>query len=692
MRYFRLVVFLFVAVMPTMPAASYAAFQDFKPSTTGPVDISAKTLEYDKGENTYRATGEVVVREGTRHLTADAVRYNQDTDDVFAEGNVVYQDGEDVIRCEKMHVNLATKTGSIERGTIYVKEGNFTIAGEQIAKVDEQRYKISKAEFTTCDMPCPDWKFTASDVDLTVGGYARAKGARFHILDQALFYFPYGIFPVKTERESGLLVPEFVSSSRDGFKVKEAYFWAIDKDKDATLSLQYIQRRGLLINPEVRYALKDDLKGAWNYSVIYDKEYGGTRSTVKGEHQQTFFKDTRFKTQVDYVSDYQYLEDFGETSDRRSENLVKSTAYLEQPLRRSLLTVEGAYFKTLESKSNDAIFQYYPHATFFSEYIPLFGTRLYTDVYADFTNFYREEGDTYSRLSIEPRLRLPMSWKGLNFLFSGSVYEKAYLVNYDGEREGTETLNRETVKLEGDANIQLTRNYDIGFLDLGTVRSLVKPQIKYTFVSNTSYRDIPEIDPYDRIERANAITYSLNHYLHALSPAGAVELSTLEISQTYGLSGDLVYSDAYRGYGDRFSDVSAKLRLNLPKNFAFYNETALNVHGKGLSTIRNVLSHSVPSLYSISVDHTYTKDYTSQVDFYLGAKYKYLTGRYEIRYSFRDKDWIDTVYQLIYQPKCWAVILTLTQAKRPRDTSITVSFDLTGITSRINSPDRFLRR
>ncbi len=692
MRYFRLLSFLLFAVISVIPAGVYAAFQDFKPSTTGPVDISAETLEYDKGENTYIANGEVEVREGTRHLTADTVRYNQETDDVFAEGNVVYRDGEDVIRCEKMHVNLVTKTGAIEKGTIYVKEGNFTIAGEQIAKVDDQRYKISKAEFTTCDIPCPDWKFTAKDVDLTVGGYAKAKGARFHILDQPLFYFPYGIFPVKTERESGLLVPEFVSSSRDGFKVKEAYFWAIDKDKDATLSLQYIERRGLLINPELRYALKDDLKGAWNYSFIYDKEYGGTRWTVKGEHQQTLFKDTRFKAKVDHVSDYQYLEDFGETSDERSENLLKSTAYVEQPFSRSLLTVAGAHFKTLETRSNDAIFQYYPHATFFTEYIPLFGKRLYTDVFSDFSNFYREEGDTYGRLSIEPRLRLPMSWNGLNFLFTGSLYEKAYLVDYDAEREDTETKNRETAKFEGDANIQLTRNYDIGFLNLGAVRSLIKPQLKYTFISNTSYRDIPEIDPYDRVGRANSITYSLNHYLHALSPAGSAELSTLEISQTYGLSEDLEYSDAYVGYGNRFSDVSAKFRLNLPRHFSFYNETALNVHGGGLSTIRNVLVHSIPNLYSMSVDHTYTKDYTSQVDFYFGAKYKYVTGRYEIRYSFRDKDWIDTVYQLIYQPKCWAVILTLSQTKRPRDTSITVSFDLTGITSRIDSPDRFLRR
>ena len=153
-------------------------------------------MEYDKSQNVYTAKGDVDLREGTRRLTADEVIYSIETADVSATGNVVFQDGEDVIRCERLSVNLETKTGTIEKGTIYIKQSNFTIIGEQIDKVGDQQYKIKEGQLTTCDMPQPDWKFSARDIDITVEGYAKTKGTRFHILDQTVIYFPYGLFPV----------------------------------------------------------------------------------------------------------------------------------------------------------------------------------------------------------------------------------------------------------------------------------------------------------------------------------------------------------------------------------------------------------------------------------------------------------------------------------------------------------------
>ena len=48
-------------------------------------------------------------------------------------------------------------------------------------------------------------------------------------------------------------------------KIKDAYFWAIDKDKDATIGLEYIEKRGFKPDMEFRYALKEDLKGTLGF-------------------------------------------------------------------------------------------------------------------------------------------------------------------------------------------------------------------------------------------------------------------------------------------------------------------------------------------------------------------------------------------------------------------------------------------
>lgn len=692
MKYFRttaLILITFALFVPDMASGKAPVFKPPQPSMTAEsVDISARTLEYDKAQNLYKAIGDVDLQEGTRRLTADEVMYNLDTADVFAAGNVMFQDGEDVIRCEKLQVNLATKTGTIEKGTIYIKQGNFTIIGEQIDKVGDQQYKIKQGQLTTCDMPKPDWKFSARDIDITIEGYAKTKDTRFHILDQTVLYFPYGIFPVLAQRQSGFLMPEFRFSSKDGIKIKDAYYWVIDKDKDATIGLEYIERRGFKPDVDFRYALKEDIKGKWDFSIIDDKEYNHWRYQIKGKHEQTFFKDLSLKTNIDYVSDYQYLVDFGQSVQEKSEPLLKSTVYVEKPFNNSLLTVEGAYSRNLITNQNDTTFQYYPHMTFFTNYFPVFGKKMYADISTDFVNVYRERGDTYSRLSIEPRLRFPVSWKGLNFLLSGSLSEKIYYVN-QAVTDDAETNNIETVKIEGTANVQFMRNYNVDFLNIGVVQSLVRPQVNYTFISNNSYKDIPLIDPYDRLGKVNTITYSLGHYLNTFTPqTGGKELSLLELSQTYGLSGRLPLSDVYKGSGDRFSDITARLSLFLQKNVSYYSESAFNVHGQGLTTTRNVLRFIVPELYYTSITQSYTKDLANQVYLDLGGKYSYVTGRYRIIYSFKDRDWIDTEYQLVYQPKCWAVILTLKQSKRPNDTSFSIGFDLTGLTGRMSDIDR----
>lgn len=692
MIFFKDILISFIILWLFMPCVASGKTPVFKPPKTSmtadSVDISANSLEYDKANNAYTAKGAVDLKEGTRRLKADEVIYDMNSSDVTALGSVTFQDGEDFIKCERLQLNLETKTGSIEKGTIYIKQNNFTVTGDQIEKVGDQQYKIKKGQFTTCDMPQPDWKFSASDVDITIDGYAKTKGTRFHILDKAVLYLPYGLFPVLTQRQSGFLMPELSLSSRDGIKIKDNFYWAIDKDKDATIGLEYIEKRGFKPELEFRYALKEGLEGNWNFSIIDDKDYNHWRYEIKGKHEQTLLKDLRFKANIDYVSDHSYLMDFRQDIEDRSENLLKSTAYLEKPFSNSLLTVEGAYFKNLLAKENDSTFKFYPHATFFSKYLPVFRRFLYADISTDFINFYREKGNTYSRLSIEPRLQLPLSWNGVNFLLSGTLIEKLYYVNESGSHD-TGTKNLETVKLDGATNVQFMRNYNVDLWNIGTIQSVIRPQVNYTFISDNSYRDIPLIDPFDRAGKTNIITYSLGHYLNTFTPqVGGKELSLLEVFQTYGLSGRLPLSDAYKGSGDRFSDITGRLTIFMRKNISIVNEAAFNVHGEGITTTRNILQYVLPEIYYMNISHNYTKSLANEMNLDLGGKYKYLTGRYRIIYSFKNKDWIDTQYQLIYNPKCWAIFLTLKQTKRPNDTSLSLGFDLTGLTGKMDDIDK----
>lgn len=177
---------ILLTLILTLPLLSAAAEFD-RLKATGPVDITAETLQYDRVHSVYTARGNVELREGSRTLKADFVTFSEITEDVLAEGNVVFRDGEDQVEAERLTLNLATKLGTIEKGKIFLKQGDFYIAGQEITKTGEKTYVIHRGEFTTCGWDRPAWKFSARDVQIEVQGFATAKSASFRILDTPVF-------------------------------------------------------------------------------------------------------------------------------------------------------------------------------------------------------------------------------------------------------------------------------------------------------------------------------------------------------------------------------------------------------------------------------------------------------------------------------------------------------------------------
>jgi len=102
MRYSRIfvVIMMFVLLLPLASRGQQIGVRSG--AVTGPVEIIADQVEHDRAANTYTARGNVEVREATRTILADYLFLDDNTRDVTAEGNVVYEDLGDRIECEWM--------------------------------------------------------------------------------------------------------------------------------------------------------------------------------------------------------------------------------------------------------------------------------------------------------------------------------------------------------------------------------------------------------------------------------------------------------------------------------------------------------------------------------------------------------------------------------------------------------------
>ena len=99
-----------------LPARAQEAAPDNGPQPAGDeVLVSAGRLERRGDERVIVGEGTVVVRYQELRLAADRAVYNEATQDVVADGNVVLDSGPDRLQGEHLELNLGTRVGFIER-------------------------------------------------------------------------------------------------------------------------------------------------------------------------------------------------------------------------------------------------------------------------------------------------------------------------------------------------------------------------------------------------------------------------------------------------------------------------------------------------------------------------------------------------------------------------------------------------
>ncbi|HYD48656.1 MAG TPA: putative LPS assembly protein LptD, partial [Terriglobales bacterium] len=236
-----------------------AAAQDLSGLGNGddPTTVDADQVTYDRLADVVSASGNVVIRRGELELHADEVRVNRGTNEAQARGEVRVLHPEGEIVAEAVDIDLDDEVGFLRRAKLQSSTHRYSLAGDLIEKKEGQEYRISQGCFTTCQ--CgerrPDWSLSGDELDVTIGGYAHLKGARFNILDVPVLYVPRAIFPVRQERQSGFLRPRFGASNRRGLQAVVPFYWAINKSHDATLAFDVETSARLGALGEYRYQL-----------------------------------------------------------------------------------------------------------------------------------------------------------------------------------------------------------------------------------------------------------------------------------------------------------------------------------------------------------------------------------------------------------------------------------------------------
>ena len=120
--------------------------------------------------------------------------------------------------------NFKTKKGKIR--DVITQQGDGYIHGRDIKKDSNNVYYVGNGQFTTCDLEHPHYFIGAKKIKVIPNDKIITGPAQLYIADiPTPLVLPFGFFPNKKGRASGILVPAYGESNQWGFFLKDGGFY-----------------------------------------------------------------------------------------------------------------------------------------------------------------------------------------------------------------------------------------------------------------------------------------------------------------------------------------------------------------------------------------------------------------------------------------------------------------------------------
>lgn len=327
------------------------------------VTISALESKQDLNKQTVELKGNVLITFKDQTLTADYARIDFNQKSLRASGNVFVQSLQASIQGTDALFDIDTGSGFIYNGVM--KAGAIHFEGETLYRKGPDEYLVTQGKYTTCTN-CPEtWSFDSDRMRASLGNYAYMKNIKLKIGGIPVFWMPYLIVPLKSERQTGLLTPEFENSAVGGFTVTQSFFWAPSPSYDFLFSLKNYEARGVKGLLNYRYYLDKNSYGELNFATLYDQAIRNesrfiSHNRTDQSHQRRWFikyqhfyelpQDYIHRTQINNASDLQYPTDFPLETLNQGDSAMESRMSITKNKNQLHRSIElGYYINMLDS-------------------------------------------------------------------------------------------------------------------------------------------------------------------------------------------------------------------------------------------------------------------------------------------------------------------------------------------------------
>ncbi len=510
---------------------------------------SAGNLEYLR-EDYVVATGGVELRFRDMKFQAERVAVDLKTQELTAEGDVIIDQGPRRLTGETAVFDLETETGSLSNAKAFVDPDIF-FEGEEVAKTGENTYVVSRGTLTSCLEESPDWSLRLSRAQVTVEGFARVRNARFQVKKLPVLYWPYILYPAKTERSSGFLFPNLGYSQRRGVALGLAYFQTLGDSYDATLYADLYGEDYFGFGTEFRYRPNADTAGIFEGYAIEDPVENTVRWRVNYDHvSENLLGGMRGVIRVQDFSDFNFFQDFERDFSRASVRRLQSSGFLSGNWGQHSLTMLVEQNEAILTGADTIKRRQLPEVEYRLRSYQLGGLPVYVDLLSSINYFTIDRGEVlnidYARADLFPRITVPLStlpWLSLSVTAGERVTHYTDSIDDTGTVFTGQTLTR-TFPIASASVVGplFSRVFDKQIGRFGRFKHLIEPRFSWVFVDDFRDQDlVPVFDEVDTLRSQHLFGYAFVNRLLAkpadeeLYPGGAREILQLEIAQGFSL-------------------------------------------------------------------------------------------------------------------------------------------------------------
>ena len=530
-----------------------------------PVSIEGRTLVHDARTDTYTISGAARVEQGPTTITADQIvlehRYRG-----VATGHVHIIDPTSDVHSTKAWFDLHSETARLSDARILALNGNYYVTGKDIHKLNGQHYHATDASITTCtcNTARPEWSISANQMDIHLGGTAKANHAYFDVLGHPVLPVPFVEFDTNSERHSGFLTPRYGYSSLNGVTFLEPYFLDISRSQDMTaqLDIQTSTRIGGQLEYRLVNGEKDHIFVTGSYfneairsqanreSDLVDPQIADPHIPINrwgfvGLMQEYLTPSLFAYGSLAYGSDSLFFREipsaalshqYGWSPDGLSgsglwqtDRVATSNFGLFQEFGNSYMQLGGVWNEDLIQPQSFAL-QTLPKLLW-SGFQGLAGGLAYLDYDVSAVNYWREEGIDGSRLDLNPRLTVPWMWsRFLDGWVTAGVDAAAYDVSghqVNVTPVGTKGLiynNGLTLGPLAPGGLMaraipytnlgvrsaLLDSFDLNRFGLRKIETLIQPYAQYSYVPTINQNQFPLFDSTDRMEPRSLVDYGVS--------------------------------------------------------------------------------------------------------------------------------------------------------------------------------------